>query len=408
MNDMNNSIIKILLVEDNPGDALLLKETLREITHTKFELTHATQLSEAVAHLGKSSFDVILLDLSLPDSFGLETVERASSIAPSLPIIVLTGLKDETIGIQAVHKGAQDYLTKGQTDKDLLVRVINHSIERKKIEKDLRNVCDDLQITVKERTLTLEKTVDVLRNEMLRRAEAEKKIHADQKQLRSLTAELVLTEERERHNIATELHDSLGPMLAFTKRELMSLQKSMPEKTAESINSICLNISQAIKQIRSLIFELSPPALYTLGFEPAIEELTDNFCQEQKLKIFFENSDEPKPLTDPVKILLYRFIRELLINIAKHAEAKNVRIAMSKDRNNIKILVEDDGKGFDVAGLDSKPGGSKGFGLFSVRERLAHIGGTLDIQSETGKGTKVILHAPLDILKDIKKKNKKP
>jgi signal transduction histidine kinase len=109
-----------------------------------------------------------------------------------------------------------------------------------------------------------------------------------------------------------------------------------------------------------------------------------------------------------VKILLYRFIRELLINIAKHAEAKNVRIAMSKDRNNIKIIVEDDGKGFDVAGLDSKPSGSKGFGLFSVRERLAHIGGTLNIQSEAGKGTKVILLAPLDILKDIKKKNKKP
>jgi signal transduction histidine kinase len=408
MNDINSPIIKILLVEDNPGDALLLKETLKGITHTKFELTHATQLSEAVAHLGKSSFDVILLDLSLPDSFGLETVERASSIASSLPIIVLTGLKDETIGIQAVHKGAQDYLIKGQTDKDLLVRVINHSIERKRIEKDLRNVCDDLQIKVEERTLTLEKTVDILRKEILRRAEAEKKIREDQKQLRSLTAELVLTEERERHNIAIELHDSLGPMLAFTKRELTSLQKSMPEKTAESINSICLNIGQAIKQIRSLIFELSPPALYTLGFEPAIEELTDNFSQEQKLKIFFENSDEPKPLTDPVKILLYRFIRELLINIAKHAEAKNVRIAMSKDRNNIKIIVEDDGKGFDVAGLDSKPSGSKGFGLFSVRERLAHIGGTLNIQSEAGKGTKVILLAPLDILKDIKKKNKKP
>ncbi len=408
MNDINSPIIKILLVEDNPGDALLLKETLKGITHTKFELTHATQLSEAVAHLGKSSFDVILLDLSLPDSFGLETVERASSIASSLPIIVLTGLKDETIGIQAVHKGAQDYLIKGQTDKDLLVRVINHSIERKRIEKDLRNVCHDLQIKVEERTLTLEKTVDILRKEILRRAEAEKKIREDQKQLRSLTAELVLTEERERHNIAIELHDSLGPMLAFTKRELTSLQKSMPEKTAESINSICLNIGQAIKQIRSLIFELSPPALYTLGFEPAIEELTDNFSQEQKLKIFFENSDEPKPLTDPVKILLYRFIRELLINIAKHAEAKNVRIAMSKDRNNIKIIVEDDGKGFDVAGLDSKPSGSKGFGLFSVRERLAHIGGTLNIQSEAGKGTKVILLAPLDILKDIKKKNKKP
>jgi signal transduction histidine kinase len=401
---MNNPLIKILLVEDNPPDALLLKETLRGITGTKFELTHAKQLSEAVTLLGKSSFDVILLDLSLPDSFGLETVERALLMTPSLPIIVLTGLKDETTGIQAVHKGAQDYLVKGQIDKDLLTRVINYSIERKRIEKNLRNVCDDLEIKVKERTLTLEKTVDVLRNEVLRRIEAEKKIRTDQKQLRSLTAELVLTEERERHNIAMELHDSLGPILAFAKRELAFLQKSVPEKTAESLNIISLNIGQAIKQIRNLIFELSPPALYTLGFEPAIEELAENFCQEQKLKVFFANSDEPKPLTDPVKILLYRFIRELLINIAKHAEAKNARITLSKDRNSIKIIVEDDGKGFDMSSLDSKTGSSKGFGLFSIRERLAHIGGTLDIQSETGKGTKAVLLAPLD----IKKKTKKP
>ena len=401
---MSNTPVKILLVEDNPPDARLLQETFREITGTKFEITHVKQLSEAVSQLGKSSFDVILLDLSLPDSSGLETLERALLMTPSLPIIVLTGLNDENVGIQALRKGAQDYLIKGQTNRDLFVRVINYSIERKRTEKELRDARDDLEIRVKERTLELEKTVDVLRDEISRRVEAEKKIRADQKLLRSLTAELVLTEERERHNIATELHDSLGPMLAFAKRELTFLQKSVPEKTAESLNTISLNTGQAIKQIRDLIFELSPPALYTLGFELAIEELAENFCQEQKLKVFFENSDEPKPLTDPVKILLYRFIRELLINIAKHAEAKTVQITLSKDRNNIKIAVKDDGKGFDISSLDSKSSRSKGFGLFSIRERLAHIGGVLDIQSETGKGTKVVLQAPLD----IKKKNKKP
>ena len=396
---MNNAPVKILLIEDNPSDALLLKETLREITDTKFEMTHAKQLSEAVTQLSKGGFDVILLDLSLPDSFGLETVERASLMAPSLPIIVLTGLRDETIGIQAVHKGAQDYLIKGQTDKDLLIRVINHSIERKRIEKDLRNVCDDLEIKVKERTLTLEKTVDVLRNEILRRIEAEKKTRADQKQLRALTAELVLVEEQERRKIATEIHDSIGPLLAFSRRELGVLEKSVPSEAAETLKSIGLNIGEAIKQVRELIFDLSPPALYTFGFEAAIEELADNFCREQKLKTIFENDDEPKPLTDSVKILLYRFTRELFINIAKHAEAKNVRITLSKDHNKIKIVVKDDGKGFDISGLDSKTNRSKGFGLFSVRERLAHIGGTLDIQSEIGKGTKITLQAPLNIRK---------
>jgi signal transduction histidine kinase len=163
------------------------------------------------------------------------------------------------------------------------------------------------------------------------------------------------------------------------------------------------NIGQALKQARDLIFELSPPALYTFGFEHAIEELAENFCRTQKLKTFFSNSDEPKPLSDPVKILLYRFIRELLINIAKHAHANSVRISMSKKGQGIEVIVEDDGKGFNISALDAGPTRSKGFGLLSIRERLTHIGGTLDIQSQIDKGTKVLIQAPLD-----NKKKKQP
>lgn len=393
---MNNIPIKILLVEDNPGDARLLQETFREITNTKFELTHVKQLSEAVSRLGKSSFDAILLDLSLPDSLGLETIERALLMAPSLPIIVLTGLTDENIGIQALRKGAQDYLIKGQTNRDLLIRVINYSIERKRTEEELRNARDELEIRVKERTIKLEKVIDELRKEILRRIEAEKKIRANQKQLRSLTTELVLTEERERRAAAMALHDSLGPILAFSKRDLHSLQKSVSPKNRIILENISNNISEAIKQTRSLTFNLSPPELYTLGFEPAIAELTEQFCKEQQLECLLENSDEPKPLTSHSKILLYRSIRELLINIAKHAKARAVRVALSRVDNNIEIIVEDDGKGFDTSGLDSKTGTSKGFGLFSIHERLTHIGGTFNVQSGKGKGTKVTLLAPLE------------
>jgi len=403
---MTNEPIKVLLVEDNPGDALLLKESLREIAHTKYALTHAKRLSEAVSQLSKSTFDVILLDLSLPDSHGTETIEQALSMAPTLPIIVLTGMKDEIIGTQAVRRGAQDYLIKGQTDGDLLSRVINYSIERKRTEQELKNARDELEIRVKERTVTLEKAVDVLRNEIMRRIEAEKKIRADQKKLRSLTAELVLAEEQERHKIASELHDSIGPLLSFARIEVGSLRKSVTPEVAESLNNVETNIGQALKQARDLIFELSPPALYTFGFEHAIEELAENFCRTNKLKTFFSNSDEPKPLSDPVKILLYRFIRELLINIAKHAHANSVQISMSKNGNGIEVIVEDDGKGFDISALDEGPTRSKGFGLLSIHERLTHIGGTLDIQSQIGKGTKILIQAPLDQKK--KKPKKQP
>jgi signal transduction histidine kinase len=389
--------VKILLVEDSPADAKLLCETLREISENKFELTCVQQLSEAMAKLAESGFDAILLDLYLPDSQGLETIESILSTAPTLPIIVLTGLKDENAGIQAVRKGAQDYLVKGQTDSDLLVRVIKYSIERKRNERELRKARDELEMRVKERTIKLEKAVDELRNEILKRIEAERKIRADQEQLRSLTAELVLAEERERHAAAMALHDSLGPLLAFSKRELGILQKSVSKKTAGILKDISNTIAEAVKQTRNLTFDLSPPTLYTFGLETAVAELTERFGENQKLKIIFENTDEPKPLTSHVKVLIYRSIRELLINIAKHADAKVVQVALSRIGNKIKIVVKDDGKGFNMSDLDSKPGSIKGFGLFSVRERLAHIGGSLNIQS--GRGTTVVLLAPLDLEK---------
>jgi PAS domain S-box-containing protein len=223
---------------------------------------------------------------------------------------------------------------------------------------------------------------------------AQERIISDQKQLRLLTAELLLTEERERHEIATALHDSLGPILAFTKREVGALQKTAPPETAESLKSISANITQAVTQTRDLTFDLSPPTLYTLGFEIAVEELIEKFCEEHKLEYSFRNSDEPKPLADAVKVLLYRSIREMLINIVKHAKAKLVTISLSKANNDIEITVDDDGKGFDISAIKEK---AKGLGLFSVHERLRHIGGKFEIASKRGKGTHVTLTAPLKL-----------
>jgi signal transduction histidine kinase len=223
---------------------------------------------------------------------------------------------------------------------------------------------------------------------------AQERILADQKLLRSLTAELVLAEEKERHEVATALHDSIGPLLAFAKRELGILQKSVPLKIAEPLKNVSFNIGQAITQTRTLTFDLSPPTLYTLGFETAVEELVEKFCGEHNLQFACSNSDQPKPLADHVKILLYRSIRELLINVAKHAEAKAVRVSLSKVGDDICVTVEDDGIGFNVAIFKSRSSRRSGLGLFSVQERLTHIGGKLEIES-TRKGTKITLTAPL-------------
>jgi signal transduction histidine kinase len=217
--------------------------------------------------------------------------------------------------------------------------------------------------------------------------------------LRSLTAELVLVEEDERRKIAEALHDSIGPLLAFSERELGNLQRFAPKEIALSLDEVKHHINDAVKQTRSLTFDLSPSSLYDLGFETAIEELAEQFAQERKLKFAFQNSDEPKPLTEESKVLLYRSVRELLVNIAKHADAKTVSVNLATLDSDIEITIKDNGKGFDIKKLDAKSAKSRGFGLFSIRERLTHIGGRFDIESKKGKGTKVTLLAPLDLEK---------
>lgn len=122
--------VKVLLVEDSPTDALLLREALTDERSMRFETAHAETLSEALRRLQEQSFDLILLDLGLPESQGLETFARVHDQVPQIPIIVLTGLDDDTLAIQAVKEGAQDFLTKGRVDRYWLVRNIRHALER--------------------------------------------------------------------------------------------------------------------------------------------------------------------------------------------------------------------------------------------------------------------------------------
>ncbi len=226
--------------------------------------------------------------------------------------------------------------------------------------------------------------------------QAQEKIEQDAVKLRSLTTQLIITEEQQRRKIAELLHDSIGPLLAFSEQQIESLVKQAPEKMAGALEEIKHYINDVTRQTRSLTFELSPSSLYDLGLEAAVEELAEQFAKEHNLKVSLKISDEPKPLTDETKILLYRSMREILVNAAKHAEAKTVRISLARTEKDIVIAVEDDGKGFDMASLDGKAAKSKGLGLFSIRERLNQIGGCLEIQSQEGKGTAITLIAPLN------------
>lgn len=140
-----NLIINVLLIEDNPGDVRIIKELLGEAKELKFNLHSAENLLKGLTYITESSFDIILLDLTLPDSSGIETLKRMLEHDSKYPIIVLTGTNDLQLAIQAVKVGAQDYLVKGQIEINQLIRSIFHAIDRHKMIKTIESLVDDLQ-----------------------------------------------------------------------------------------------------------------------------------------------------------------------------------------------------------------------------------------------------------------------
>ena len=227
---------------------------------------------------------------------------------------------------------------------------------------------------------------------------AEEKIDSYQKQLRSLASDLSLAEERERRRIATMLHDHIGQVLAASKIKLGALQEcAKADAIVENLKEVRNHIEQAILYTRSLTFELSPPILYDLGLEAALEWLAEQIHEQHGIGFEFESDNLYKPVNDEIRIFLFTAVRELLANVSKHARANKVKVTVRRLDNCISIHVTDDGVGFNAAKMSFYLDENRGFGLFSIRERLHHLGGQMDIRSQKGKGTRVILSAPLKL-----------
>jgi PAS domain S-box-containing protein len=227
--------------------------------------------------------------------------------------------------------------------------------------------------------------------------QAEQRLLEDQAKLKSLASELTLAEERERRQIATELHDQISQSLVISKMKLKELRESeIGEKLAEGLDGVCEILDRTVAATRSLTFDLSSPVLYELGLERAVVEwLTEQIRKHYSIKTEFEDDGQPKPLDDDIRVLLFRNVRELLINVVKHANASKVRVSISRANNQMRLCVEDDGVGFDPSEVASRTGPAAGFGLFSIRERLEELGGRLKIESTIGQGSKITMIAPL-------------
>lgn len=135
---MDKGVVNVLLIEDNPVDARLIKEMLSGVNGIPFQLEWAEFLAKGMERLAAEKFDVILLDLSLPDSHGFESFAKTLEAAPDIPIVVMSGLDDEELSLRTVREGAQDYLIKGQTDANLMTRAIRYAIERKEAQSNIK------------------------------------------------------------------------------------------------------------------------------------------------------------------------------------------------------------------------------------------------------------------------------
>jgi len=240
----------------------------------------------------------------------------------------------------------------------------------------------------------------------LERIKAEEKQIVYHEQLRNLSSQIVLTEERERRRIAVDLHDRIGHALSSIMMKLGALRqlKGLPDShglphgsTVKLVNELSELVEQSIDDTQSLTFEISPPILYDLGLEAALDWLAEQTQKKYDIMVEFKSDDTPKYLDESIRVLLFQASRELLFNMVKHSQAEKGLVSVLRNGQHLKIVIEDNGVGFDPSNPKTYVNKNGGFGLFSIKERLSQQGGDLTIESKPGKGTRIIVVSPMKI-----------
>lgn len=361
---MSEKDIHILVVEDEDDHAELIRCAFASRAG-KVSLTVARNLREARAYLAESVPTLIIADLLLPDGKGTELLPTDREKSP-YPVMVMTGHGDEQAAVRAMKAGVLDYVVKSESTlanmpyfADRALRQWGHIIERRR---------------------------------------AERKAIAAYEKLRCLASELCIVEERERRRLAAVVHDNIGQNLALAKLTLQSSMELVSDSdVSASLEKVCEVIDKAIQDAHSLTFELSNPVLYELGFEAAVEAwLVEQVQEKYGLKYKFIVDKQSPKLDNEISVILFQAVRELLVNVVKHAEAETVTVCIQEAGNRVKVTVEDDGVGFLPAKLQLPLSQNKtgGFGLFNIQERLEYLGGELKIESAPGKGTCITLISP--------------
>ncbi len=369
---MHDYEIKGLLVEDDPADARLLREMLKTEA-APFELVQISYLSKALQHLGDERFDVILLNLSLPDSHGLETFTKVYQHAPQVPIVVLTGLDDEIVASLAVRQGAQDYLRKGELNGRSLVRAIRFAVERHRITTALTQ---DLQTQLSEKAGLLSHVSHELTTPLT----------ATHGFMRLLLEDLA-------GNLSPQQHESLGIAL-------------------EGVDHIRLMLTDLLTATQAHTGKLTvePRCISLLDVIPEALAQVQSRAMEKQLTLAFEVPWLLPPVhADPER--LQQVLIHLLDNAIKFTPERGriaVRAAPDANSDLICIKVQDTGCGISPEGLpriferlyheDSAMGGGRkglGLGLYICQELVSLHGGHIEAKSELDHGSTFAVTLPV-------------
>jgi signal transduction histidine kinase len=415
---MESTSLKILLVEDNPADADLLSEILAEADETQWSLVHVEKLKEALHTLSENHFDVILLDLSLPDKQGLGTITQTYEAAPDLPIVVLTGLNDKVLALEALRQGAQDYLVKGKIDSNLLVRAIRHAIERaqtlkrlRQSEEQLQRLNEELERRVEEQTDELRQKNQYLQSEIAERQRLEEELRnalASEKELSELKSNIISV-------VSHEYRTPLATILSSTELLEHYSHKWPEEKRQRHFQRIQASIHH-LTQLIGDVLVLSKAEAGKLEFNPSPFDLVA-FCRElaEELQLTTTNRhsisfQSQGYCTDA--FLDERLVRQLLTNLLSNAikyspSGGNIQFNLVCEKNAVTFTIQDQGIGippkdqaqlFDAFYRSTNVGtiSGTGLGLAIVKRCIELHSGQITVESEVGIGTTFTVTLPLN------------
>jgi signal transduction histidine kinase len=375
---------RILLADDNAD----MRDYVTRLLGPQYEVIAVADGEAALNAAHEQRPDLVLSDVMMPrlDGFGLLQALRADESMKRVPMILLSARAGEEARIEGLQWGADDYLVKPFSARELLARVKSHlamAALRKQAEENYRNLAEGLEKEVHTRTAQLEsRTAEVLRQSEL---------------LRDFSRLLLHAQDEERRHIARELHDSAGQTLTVLGINLAQfvrrLEKSAPTLAgeAETIEEI---VQQLSREIRTTSYLLHPPLLDENGLCSALNWYVEGLLERSGLDIKLAIAEDFGRLPRDMELVVFRFVQECLTNIHRHSGSKTASIRVSRESNAIAVEVEDQGSGMSSERLAEVESRGSGLGIRGIRERLRQFEGSMKIESGS-TGTRVTATIPL-------------